>query len=53
MQVDLIYCVACGDGFRDTTEECDDGNMIDGDGCSGRNVVVMATSRHAPEKTSR
>lgn len=24
----------CGDGILDTTEECDDGNMVSGDGCS-------------------
>lgn len=24
---------ACGDGIRDTGEECDDGNINDGDGC--------------------
>lgn len=24
---------ACGDGIRDTDEECDDGNINDGDGC--------------------
>lgn len=24
----------CGDGIQDTTEECDDGGNIDGDGCS-------------------
>lgn len=23
----------CGDGFKNMTEECDDGNMADGDGC--------------------
>lgn len=25
----------CGDGDREGTESCDDGNVIDGDGCSG------------------
>ena len=25
----------CGDGNRETHEECDDGNVFDGDGCSG------------------
>ena len=24
----------CGDGMTDATEECDDGNAADGDGCS-------------------
>jgi cysteine-rich repeat protein len=26
--------VVCGDGILAATEECDDGNMVDGDGCS-------------------
>ena len=26
--------VVCGDGFKDNIEACDDGNLIDGDGCS-------------------
>ncbi|MBK8156961.1 MAG: hypothetical protein IPK55_13745 [Streptococcus sp.] len=25
---------ACGDGFGNTPEDCDDGNLEDGDGCS-------------------
>ena len=24
----------CGDGVKDAVEECDDGNTVDGDGCS-------------------
>ncbi|MFH1426462.1 MAG: DUF4215 domain-containing protein, partial [Candidatus Kerfeldbacteria bacterium] len=32
-------CTACGDGTVDATEECDDGNNIDGDGCSALCVV--------------
>jgi cysteine-rich repeat protein len=24
----------CGDGYKKTTENCEDGNAIDGDGCS-------------------
>jgi len=27
-------CPACGDGQQDPEEECDDGNNVDGDGCS-------------------
>lgn len=27
-------CLACGNGVRQTGEECDDGNQEDGDGCS-------------------
>jgi cysteine-rich repeat protein len=26
--------IGCGDGERDMDEECDDGNYVDGDGCS-------------------
>ena len=25
---------ACGDGLKSDSEECDDGNLRDGDGCS-------------------
>ena len=25
---------ACGDGLKSESEECDDGNLRDGDGCS-------------------
>jgi len=24
----------CGNGVRDNDEQCDDGNLVDGDGCS-------------------
>lgn len=27
-------CIRCGDGIVDPGEDCDDGNMLDGDGCS-------------------
>jgi cysteine-rich repeat protein len=27
-------CTYCGDGHTDTQEQCDDGNNVDGDGCS-------------------
>jgi cysteine-rich repeat protein len=26
--------IACGDGFMDGAEQCDDGNLVSGDGCS-------------------
>jgi cysteine-rich repeat protein len=32
----------CGDGFVDEGEQCDDGNMIDGDGCSAACTIEMA-----------
>jgi cysteine-rich repeat protein len=28
-----VFPVVCGDGYIDPLEECDDGNMINGDGC--------------------
>jgi len=31
--------VTCGDGVRDATEACDDGNLSNGDGCDNRCVV--------------
>jgi len=39
----------CGNNIKDTNEECDDGNMVDGDGCDknctntacGNNIVTM------------
>jgi len=33
---------SCGDGVVDTGEECDDGNTVDGDGCSSSCVVEPA-----------
>ncbi|EKX47722.1 hypothetical protein GUITHDRAFT_106274 [Guillardia theta CCMP2712] len=29
----------CGDGYRHVNEECDDGNTVDGDGCSAQCAV--------------
>jgi len=29
-----IRALPCGDGYRDNSEECDDANLINGDGCS-------------------
>lgn len=29
-----IAFAICGDGIREATEECDDANLVDGDGCS-------------------
>jgi cysteine-rich repeat protein len=30
----VCITTSCGDGIQQTTERCDDGNIIDGDGCS-------------------
>ena len=30
----LHYCSACGNGVVDAGEQCDDGNLVNGDGCS-------------------
>lgn len=51
LQLDLLRCVACGDGFWDATEECDDGNMIDGDGCSGVNAKVLGYAGPCSKET--
>ena len=32
----LPFCGTCGNGVIDNNEICDDGNLIDGDGCSSR-----------------
>ncbi len=32
----------CGDGVRDSTEACDDGNLFDGDGCGASCLIVEA-----------
>ena len=36
--------IACGDGFRASSEECDDGNQIDGDGCSSSCGIELGFS---------
>lgn len=30
----IVYIAACGNGIVDAGEECDDGNIVSGDGCS-------------------
>jgi cysteine-rich repeat protein len=35
IRVEYIRKVVCGDGFTDFLEECDDTNILSGDGCSG------------------
>lgn len=31
----MLPLVACGNGIAEPDEECDDGNTLDADGCSG------------------
>lgn len=35
IRIEYIRKVNCGDGFTDFLEECDDTNILSGDGCSG------------------
>jgi cysteine-rich repeat protein len=53
MKVDLLECIACGDGFTDRSEECDDGNLIDGDGCSGSNAVRLGYPKPCTMETNQ
>jgi cysteine-rich repeat protein len=39
VDVSDIDCTHCGDGLPDLGEECDDGNLVDGDGCSSTCMV--------------
>jgi len=53
--VSLVACnlkfpkpITCGDGLVDENEACDDGNQLDGDGCSGDcRVATRYFVRHA------
>jgi cysteine-rich repeat protein len=35
----ICHVASCGDGVVDTNEQCDDGNNVDGDGCSATCTV--------------
>ncbi|OIO53514.1 hypothetical protein AUJ46_04935 [Candidatus Peregrinibacteria bacterium CG1_02_54_53] len=37
----------CGDGIKEGTEQCDDGNKEDGDGCSSLCIIVPEPIQHA------
>ena len=43
-----IFCpqAVCGNGMQETGEQCDDGNSIDGDGCSSQCVVESPAQGH-------
>jgi len=38
-------CTNCGDGVADLPEECDDNNLMDGDGCSSACVLENTSAR--------
>ncbi len=44
--------VACGDGHLAPTENCDDGNLVAGDGCSATCTVDSNTAEVEPNATS-
>jgi len=35
----------CGDGWIDPPEECDDGNLVNGDGCASTSASSSSASR--------
>lgn len=37
----------CGDGSRDGSEQCDDGNLVDGDGCSATCALEVDSASQA------
>jgi cysteine-rich repeat protein len=41
----------CGDGQRDSGERCDDGNAVDGDGCSRQCQIEPPRRVEVPVKT--
>lgn len=42
-------CAPCGDGQKTPNEECDDGNRVDGDGCSSTCKVEKQKSSQASQ----
>jgi cysteine-rich repeat protein len=53
VQLELTKCFECGDGFTDQAdEECDDGNTLDLDGCSGRKSHIYGLPRGCMEETN-
>jgi cysteine-rich repeat protein len=36
--------ITCGDRFQDGSEQCDDGNLVDNDGCSGSCTLELSES---------
>lgn len=44
-------CWECGDGIKHQFEECDDGNLIDGDGCSSTCRISEVVPTPSPSPT--
>ncbi len=44
-----VICNVCGDGVIDDAEECDDGNTVDGDGCSSSCMGEVALLETGPQ----
>jgi cysteine-rich repeat protein len=42
----------CGDGYSNTGEQCDDGNNVEGDGCSAACELEILTPSCCPEGTA-
>jgi cysteine-rich repeat protein len=40
---------SCGDGIKDEVEGCDDGNLVEGDGCSARCQLELAPPMPPPD----
>ena len=52
LQVEMTKCFECGDGFWDQAdEECDDGNTLDLDGCSGNKNHLYGVPRGCMRET--
>jgi cysteine-rich repeat protein len=45
-------CAVCGNGVVQGSEQCDDGNLVDGDGCSATCLVEGVTQEVEPNNTS-
>jgi cysteine-rich repeat protein len=57
MAANATCYIVCGDGFNVGSEECDDGNLVDGDGCNadctlGNNNGCSATAPYRDPVTN-
>ena len=46
-----VYAATCGDGNKEATEACDDGNIINNDGCNSVCVIESWYTCEVPEVT--